>query len=740
MIKKITVIVLFLLLLVTYTFTTAPYLQAGDSAEMATAAITLGVPHQPSYPLYVLPGYILTKLPIPYFPALFPQKIVNYKIDQNNTKSILIYRSGLTSAISQALTGVFLFLMLLELMKYMRLGQSLENESRIGEILIALVSTVVYSFSETIWLYATKPEVFALNNLFICSTLYFAFAYLNNKRKKKPNVWFFFWYGLAISHHQTIIILLPALILVQYFKTQNITGERLGKITSRWASYSFEKKFNKLFPYIFFSILGIIPYCVLLWIFAQRKPLLNWGEISNLVGILRALIRADYGTIGAYLSNTANNTVMVDQIPFFTQHLFSDFSFYTIFLSFVGLIALYKSSKKIWAIIMTLLTVSGPIFLMYANFSLVGEFSQATVVRFYMLPEISLIMLFACCAYLIYRKTAELTIFDKQHSSITTVSKIILAGLLIAIGVIGLIKNVPLYDNLTYQYVKTAITATEPNALILVTGDIPNMTMQYMQAVEGEKKNRIIFSPGQFHLKWFQKQLKERYPNTKIPDPLPGKQFTSPKQVIDANFEKQPIYITPEFVEIDPKIQEEYVVWPKGLLLKVEKKGVEYKLENYREENERIYKDLNLDDFVKLRQRKYQLESPLIFYYARHFYNLGAVYNSVHLYDDALREYQRAIAIDPLLSESYKAIGYILWFTPDYPDKNGQLAVEYFNKYLQTTKTVDDQYIAVQNAIKEIIDTSKKEQEELKKQSEKEATSSSEATQSANPSEEPAAE
>jgi tetratricopeptide (TPR) repeat protein len=740
MIKKITVLLLFLLLLVTYAFTTTPYLQAGDSAEMATAAITLGVPHQPSYPLFVLPGYILTKLPIPYFPAFIPQSIVNYKVDQNNTKNILIYRSGLTSAISQAFTGMFLFLMLLELIKYIRQNQSLKNEPSIGEILIALVSTVVYSFSETIWLYATKPEVFALNNLFICSTLYFAFAYLNNKSRKKPTVWFFFLYGLAISHHQTIIMLLPVLILVQYFKTQGITGEKLGKITSRWISYPFEKKFNKLFPFMFFSFLGIIPYCVLLWIFSQRGPWLNWGEISNIVGMVRALIRADYGSIGAYLSNTANSTVMVDQIPFFTQHLFSDFSFYAIFLSFVGLIALYKSNKKIWAIIMTILIVSGPIFLMYANFSLSGEFSQATVVRFYMLPEVALIMLFTCCAYLIYKKTAELTIFDKQQSSITTVSKIILASLLIAIGVIGLIRNVPLYDDLTYQYAKTAITATESNALILVTGDIPNMTLQYMQAVEGEKRNRIIFSPGQFHLKWFQKQLKKRYPNTKIPNPLPGKQFTSPKQVIDANFDKQPIYITPEFVEIDPKIQEEYVLWPKGLLLKVEKKGVEYKLENYREENDKIYNNLNLDDFTKLRQRKYQLESPLIFYYARHFYNLGAVYNSVHLYEDALREYQRAIGIDPLLSESYKAIGYILWFTPDYPDKNAQLAVEYFNKYLQTTKTVDDQYIAVQNAIKEIVNSAKKEQEELKKQSEKEATSSSEATQSANPSEESTSE
>lgn len=47
-----------------YLLTLAPSVQLGDSAELSTAVATLGVPHSPGYPVYVLATYPFTLLPV----------------------------------------------------------------------------------------------------------------------------------------------------------------------------------------------------------------------------------------------------------------------------------------------------------------------------------------------------------------------------------------------------------------------------------------------------------------------------------------------------------------------------------------------------------------------------------------------------------------------------------------------------------------------------------------------------
>lgn len=107
---KYVVVALFILTLTVYAWTTSPYLQAGDSAEMTAAAITLGVPHQPSYPLFVGTGYIFTRLPIPYIPEkIHIPGISSYTNDKNTSKYIYIYRTAVASAFFQAIANCYFF-------------------------------------------------------------------------------------------------------------------------------------------------------------------------------------------------------------------------------------------------------------------------------------------------------------------------------------------------------------------------------------------------------------------------------------------------------------------------------------------------------------------------------------------------------------------------------------------------------------------------------------------------------
>jgi tetratricopeptide (TPR) repeat protein len=387
--------------------------------------------------------------------------------------------------------------------------------------------------------------------------------------------------------------------------------------------------------------------------------------------------------------------------------------------------------------------ITGPFFLMYANFSLDSEFSKATVIRFYMLSTIFIVI----GAYLgliwLNGKINQAKNTAHENRDAIAIAHGLFLSLVVAVVINLGINNVPKYDNLTYHFAKTTISQVEENAIVMITGDIPTMTLQYMQAVEDQKKNRIIFSPGQFHLEWFQKQLRRRYPDLKIPEPYKGKMFTTVTQVVDANLEKHPMYVSPEFLDIDPELAKKYLLWPKGLLLKVEKPKTEYKLEPYLDENTRLYASINLNDFAVLRTKSYQLESPLITFYARHFFNVGAILSRVHRYDDALLQFERSLSIDPSFSENYKSIGNIFYLEKDYPKKDKAQALQYYAKYLQsTTKISVEEFNAVSEVMKQINNELNQEQEkaenELKQAQEVEKIPATEsatvATESATPS------
>src|SRR5438105_10311575 len=50
--------------LVLYFFTAARDIVVGDTPELITAAVTLGIPHPPGYPLFAMLGHLFSLLPV----------------------------------------------------------------------------------------------------------------------------------------------------------------------------------------------------------------------------------------------------------------------------------------------------------------------------------------------------------------------------------------------------------------------------------------------------------------------------------------------------------------------------------------------------------------------------------------------------------------------------------------------------------------------------------------------------
>ena len=157
-----------------YLLTLAPDLTwanfGGDGGELITAAVTLGVPHPPGYPTYILLGRLLSLLPLPGSMAL---------------------RFNLFSALSMATAAAFAAAAAQEL-----LGASWRCA------LAALAAALSLAFAPLVWSQAVITEVYALNLAFLAA---FLWALLHGRSPWLSGILL----GLALTTHLTSLLMLP---------------------------------------------------------------------------------------------------------------------------------------------------------------------------------------------------------------------------------------------------------------------------------------------------------------------------------------------------------------------------------------------------------------------------------------------------------------------------------------------------------------------------------------------------
>ncbi|MDX1995562.1 MAG: DUF2723 domain-containing protein [bacterium] len=166
---------LFLLALVILRWTLVPTLYTFDSAELATAAYTLGLPHAPGYPLYMLLAHGFLQLPL--------------GLD-------IAGRANLFSALCLAGAVVGLYALLLRLF---------------GERWLALGTALVWLASYYVWSAGIVAEVYAAQALTLAWTGW-ALAALPQKTWRGALIGGAL-YGLALGVHPGSVLFAPAVAL-----------------------------------------------------------------------------------------------------------------------------------------------------------------------------------------------------------------------------------------------------------------------------------------------------------------------------------------------------------------------------------------------------------------------------------------------------------------------------------------------------------------------------------------------
>ena len=433
-----------------YVVTLAPTVTLVDSGELIFAATRLDIPHPPGTPLYVLLGYLFSRLPWGS-PA---------------------FRLNLMSAVFAALAAAALLLLAL------RTFQEQQEEVRSShhkrpptgttgiQIASATVAALSYTMSATLWSYATVAEVYTLNTALLVLALFFFFG--SNLRPA------FLFFGLALAvHHVSALFFVPGAI---YFLW---TARRPRSFSPRSLLY--------LLP-------GIATY-LYLPIRAAQQPILNWGNPGTIE-------RFFWHVSGKqYRSNFVSDfDTLLSRAWFFIKLAADEFTPVGLALVLLGFYCFWSRSRRLF--VFMALTIGCN--LLYALIYDISEDNEA-----YVLPAF---VLFAVALAWGARRLLE-SFFLARRKALAISLTALLCLLPIFSAWSHYSQNNHQHDLVARDYGLNVLENLEPGALLLTMDWQLYSPLLYLQHVEGHRKDVDSVDVNLLRRSWYVAYLRRQYPD-----------------------------------------------------------------------------------------------------------------------------------------------------------------------------------------------------------------------------------
>jgi hypothetical protein len=527
-----------------YWRTSCPAIFWWDSSEFVAAIATLGIPHPPSFPLYVLVGKVICFLPV----------------------FSLSLKLNLLSGIFSALSLAIFFLLFLKVTRILLYELAINEKLVIlASLLLLLVAGLNYAF----WIQGVRAEVYSLNGLLFVLLFFCGINYLYGSnfdqtpdgidlekiRTHQKNLrWlylFFFILGLGMGNHNvTLLSIFPAFI---YLFILNDFPD-------------FLKLKNLGISFIFF-ILGCSVY-LYLPLRAINSPALNWGNPSNPgKTIMAVLALKSVKQIGFALNYT-----LWERTKDAWLMIYSQFTFLPFLLSLTGMIYLFIRKFKLF-IFFILLIIGNSLTIIV----LPSEFiSTSTDFQGYILPTIfSFAFLFGIGVLFILKNMNE-RLSQKMFSPGFKKSLVIVFSIFFfSISFLPFLNYYRLTDlskdDLAYRYGMGVLSQAKKNSVLFI--DNPNLyfILCALKYGEGYRKDVAVLDRGLLKAKWNCQQERRNYPEifSGINSGLTGEDLLLALMSKGTNMN---IPLNMEFTERDSDLID--FLSPSGYLFKIERKIV----------------------------------------------------------------------------------------------------------------------------------------------------------------------
>ena len=204
-------IALFVLVLsfLVYYDTMAPSVSYWDCGEFIAVSYTLGVPHPPGSPLFLLLGRIASLLP-------FSEDIA--------------FRVNLLSPLSSAFAVFFLYLIIVQVVNHWRGKIDTSREALIA-FGAGIVGSLTFAFTDSHWFNAVEAEVYAFSTFFTAIVVWLILKWSEKADEEGHERYILiiaYMIGLATGLHLLNLLTLPFVALVIYFRKYKFEWKSFG--------------------------------------------------------------------------------------------------------------------------------------------------------------------------------------------------------------------------------------------------------------------------------------------------------------------------------------------------------------------------------------------------------------------------------------------------------------------------------------------------------------------------------
>jgi len=205
--NRVAGILLFLLVQAVYLLTMAPTLSFWDCGEFIATARTLGVPHPPGAPLFLLIGRVFSLFP--FF-------------------SDIGARVNLFSTLISSATVVLTYLITVRLVIICRKDDpdTWSPARQVAHYGGAAVGALALAFSDSFWFNAVETEVYAASTFFTALVFWLVLRWYQDSQGQGNERWLMaamYMIGLSIGVHLLSILALFAVVMVYWYRRHAVT-------------------------------------------------------------------------------------------------------------------------------------------------------------------------------------------------------------------------------------------------------------------------------------------------------------------------------------------------------------------------------------------------------------------------------------------------------------------------------------------------------------------------------------
>jgi len=593
---------LFFLALIFYFFTLCPTVYWEDSAALVTAGATLGIPHSPGFPIYVLLSKVFTFIPF-----------------EN-----IAWRVNFMSGVWGSLCLMLLFFILLRIETDFRKVK----KPTLGFRVISCAIILFFGFTTAFWSQVTRAEVYSLNLFFTLLIAYLLLIWRKEVIARSVNSikWLgliFFVMGISLTNHSLLIFtLLPAFL---FFILANETNFLLNR--------------DKFLTIVVLGLVGLTVY-LYLPIRSGLNPALNWGKPDSLSEMFSFITR----------SQEIGRTINLPTFSFFSNlkmilsFILTQYYVPLVLLAIIGWVKIWENSRRLFTFLTFIFALNLSVSAWAADFS-----TRNLDLLGYLLPSLAMFTIFVSVGVNFIWEI----IFAWFKEFKIKVPNLAVLSLILIIPLFQFLHHYPTQNKhrttFAFDYAREIVDSVKPNSVIFAADDNTLTTLWYLTMAEKNSKNLKVISANSLTVKGYLWQVHNLYPDLIFPKTTDMEKLRTGQWIeefVKLNADSHAIYF--QFTNLPKEIQPN--LSPFGLILVYSKTPPKLTAELFE----------NHQNYLNRRINRIKSQNPDIVtreHFGNQIFNWGVYYDRIKMPDLAFQYFMAALEIDSQNPRTFAAIG-----------------------------------------------------------------------------------